>query len=226
MSCWSLPATTEEESLVSRLSAAFGGGEEVTSELTAVPLSQCSQPLRRVQESHPLGTPFDGPPSDSLQVAESKRVGEFQMLARGRGRNPLSIAPSRSRHHRGTSRTPHLGGCLGGESAWAPDPVYACIRGRGHEPVEARDLTQSFFTDLIARKAMKAVDSRKGRASRRLYDRAAKPLITRSVKLTMPTTEPFSSTGARDTSKRVNKRAQYWICMSASTAITGLHITS
>ncbi len=42
-------------------------------------------------------------------------------------------------------------------------PAYAFIRVRGFSPEEARDLTQSFFADLLERDVMQAVDRSKGR---------------------------------------------------------------
>lgn len=41
------------------------------------------------------------------------------------------------------------------ETYWPP--VYAYIRGRGHDPESARDLTQGFFTQLIDRKTLSRV---------------------------------------------------------------------
>jgi RNA polymerase sigma factor (sigma-70 family) len=43
------------------------------------------------------------------------------------------------------------------------EPLYAFIRSRGHDPDEASDLTQAFFTDLLERKALAHVDPEKGR---------------------------------------------------------------
>ena len=43
------------------------------------------------------------------------------------------------------------------------EPLYAFVRSRGSDPEDAADLTQSFFADLLERKALSAVDPRKGR---------------------------------------------------------------
>lgn len=42
-------------------------------------------------------------------------------------------------------------------------PIYAFIRGRGHDPEEARDLTQEFFAELLERDIVRAADRAKGR---------------------------------------------------------------
>jgi RNA polymerase sigma-70 factor (ECF subfamily) len=42
-------------------------------------------------------------------------------------------------------------------------PLYAYLRRRGHSPHEAEDLTQGFFTDILARGSLKAVDPERGR---------------------------------------------------------------
>jgi RNA polymerase sigma factor (sigma-70 family) len=42
-------------------------------------------------------------------------------------------------------------------------PLYAHVRRRGHEPEEAKDLTQSFFLHLIEHEALTQVDSQKGK---------------------------------------------------------------
>jgi RNA polymerase sigma-70 factor (ECF subfamily) len=42
-------------------------------------------------------------------------------------------------------------------------PLYAFLRRRGHSPHEAEDLTQGFFTDLLARDSLKGVDPTKGK---------------------------------------------------------------
>jgi DNA-directed RNA polymerase specialized sigma24 family protein len=41
-------------------------------------------------------------------------------------------------------------------------PLYAFIRRRGHDPHEAKDLTQSFFVHLLANKALIGLDRNKG----------------------------------------------------------------
>jgi hypothetical protein len=42
-------------------------------------------------------------------------------------------------------------------------PLYAHVRRRGHDPEQAKDLTQSFFLHLIEHDALTQVDSRKGK---------------------------------------------------------------
>lgn len=42
-------------------------------------------------------------------------------------------------------------------------PLYGFIRRRGHSAEEARDLTQSFFADLLSRDFLAAIDRSKGR---------------------------------------------------------------
>jgi len=42
-------------------------------------------------------------------------------------------------------------------------PLYAYLRRRGEEPEAARDLTQGFFTDLLRRGDVRAVDPERGR---------------------------------------------------------------
>jgi RNA polymerase sigma-70 factor (ECF subfamily) len=42
-------------------------------------------------------------------------------------------------------------------------PLYAYVRSRGHEADQARDLTQAFFTDLLGRNFLDAIDRSKGR---------------------------------------------------------------
>lgn len=42
-------------------------------------------------------------------------------------------------------------------------PCYFYIRHRGYDVEDAKDLTQSFFTDLLERKALADVDASKGR---------------------------------------------------------------
>ena len=42
-------------------------------------------------------------------------------------------------------------------------PLYAFIRRRGHQPHEAQDLTQEFFTRLLQKDYLRAVDPKKGK---------------------------------------------------------------
>ncbi len=42
-------------------------------------------------------------------------------------------------------------------------PLYAFIRRRGYSSADAKDLTQGFFADLLARNALQTVDPAKGR---------------------------------------------------------------
>lgn len=42
-------------------------------------------------------------------------------------------------------------------------PVYACVRSRGHQPEDAKDLTQSFFASLLRRESLESVSPDKGR---------------------------------------------------------------
>lgn len=42
-------------------------------------------------------------------------------------------------------------------------PLYAHVRGRGYEPEDARDLTQSFIASLLARESLARVSPEKGR---------------------------------------------------------------
>lgn len=42
-------------------------------------------------------------------------------------------------------------------------PLYAYLRGRGHDPDEARDLTQAFFTELLEKDMLQGIDRSKGR---------------------------------------------------------------
>lgn len=42
-------------------------------------------------------------------------------------------------------------------------PVYAYIRGRGHSPHDAEDLTQGFFLEIIRREDLATVDQRDGK---------------------------------------------------------------
>ena len=42
-------------------------------------------------------------------------------------------------------------------------PVYACVRSRGHEPEDAKDLTQAFFASLLRRESLESVSPEKGR---------------------------------------------------------------
>jgi len=42
-------------------------------------------------------------------------------------------------------------------------PLYAFVRRQGHDPHEAQDLTQAFFTDLLKKRFLKTVDREKGK---------------------------------------------------------------
>src|ERR1044072_2855107 len=42
-------------------------------------------------------------------------------------------------------------------------PIYSFVRRRGHDAIEAQDLTQSFFARLLERNDLLAADVRKGR---------------------------------------------------------------
>ena len=42
-------------------------------------------------------------------------------------------------------------------------PIYAYVRRAGHNPEDARDLTQSFFTDFIANNSVARADPKRGR---------------------------------------------------------------
>ena len=42
-------------------------------------------------------------------------------------------------------------------------PLYAFVRRQGHDPHEAQDLTQEFFSQLLAGKGLESVDRRKGK---------------------------------------------------------------
>jgi len=42
-------------------------------------------------------------------------------------------------------------------------PLYAHVRRRGHDPENARDLTQGFFVELLARNAIELADPQRGR---------------------------------------------------------------
>lgn len=42
-------------------------------------------------------------------------------------------------------------------------PVYAWVRGQGHEPEDARDVTQEFFAMLLRRESFSTVSQQKGR---------------------------------------------------------------
>ncbi len=42
-------------------------------------------------------------------------------------------------------------------------PLYAYVRRRGHEPDDARDLTQAFFAKLLEKKGLTAADPARGR---------------------------------------------------------------
>jgi RNA polymerase sigma-70 factor (ECF subfamily) len=42
-------------------------------------------------------------------------------------------------------------------------PLYAFVRRQGHDPDDAQDLTQAFFTDLLKKRFLNAVDREKGR---------------------------------------------------------------
>src|SRR6266853_3589135 len=41
-------------------------------------------------------------------------------------------------------------------------PLYAFVRRRGHGPLDAEDLTQSFFAHLLSHDALRSVDPAKG----------------------------------------------------------------
>jgi len=47
------------------------------------------------------------------------------------------------------------------ETYW--DPLYAFVRRQGHDPDEARDLTQAYFTELLEKDFLKAVEPAAGR---------------------------------------------------------------
>jgi RNA polymerase sigma-70 factor (ECF subfamily) len=47
------------------------------------------------------------------------------------------------------------------EAYWYP--LYAYVRRRGHDPDQARDLTQAFFADLLGRDFLGSIDASKGR---------------------------------------------------------------
>ena len=51
-------------------------------------------------------------------------------------------------------------------------PLYAYIRRRGHECIEAEDLTQEFFLRLLAKEFSAGMDRRKGQVPRLLAGRA------------------------------------------------------
>jgi RNA polymerase sigma factor (sigma-70 family) len=42
-------------------------------------------------------------------------------------------------------------------------PIYAYVRSRGHNPIDAEDLTQGFFLSLLERKAFREVAPQKGK---------------------------------------------------------------
>ena len=42
-------------------------------------------------------------------------------------------------------------------------PLYAFIRGSGHSPQDAQDLTQEFFARLLAKEYLRGVEPEKGR---------------------------------------------------------------
>lgn len=42
-------------------------------------------------------------------------------------------------------------------------PLYAYVRRRGHDPEDAKELTQEFFAQLLAKRLLAGVDPRKGR---------------------------------------------------------------
>jgi RNA polymerase sigma-70 factor (ECF subfamily) len=42
-------------------------------------------------------------------------------------------------------------------------PLYAYVRRKGYDPIQAQDLTQEFFARLLARRDLAAADRRKGR---------------------------------------------------------------
>lgn len=42
-------------------------------------------------------------------------------------------------------------------------PVYACVRSRGYQPEDAKDLTQGFFASLLRRESLESVSPDKGR---------------------------------------------------------------
>ena len=42
-------------------------------------------------------------------------------------------------------------------------PLYACLRGHGHDAEEACDLTQAFFAELLEKDILQAIDRSKGR---------------------------------------------------------------
>jgi RNA polymerase sigma-70 factor (ECF subfamily) len=45
-------------------------------------------------------------------------------------------------------------------------PLYAFVRRQGHDPDAARDLTQAYFTELLDKDFLKAVESSAGRFRR------------------------------------------------------------
>jgi RNA polymerase sigma-70 factor (ECF subfamily) len=63
----------------------------------------------------------------------------------------------------GDTVSPHAGAALNSlcQSYWYP--LYAYVRRKGHSPEAAKDLTQEFFAQLLAKRLLAGVDRNKGK---------------------------------------------------------------